>query len=73
MEHRSYNRVYCDKICVYDEQPIAGQDIQYQAPDSQSRYTAPFDEDNYSQAFSDSLYLTIAFFSQHIPQFLKSP
>ena len=29
-------------ICVYDEQPIAGQDIQYQAPDSRSTYTTPF-------------------------------
>ena len=28
---------YSNKICVYDEHPIAGRDIQYQAPDSQSR------------------------------------
>ena len=35
--------VYCDKICVYDEHPIAGRDIQYQAPDSWSEYTTPFD------------------------------
>ena len=31
-------------MCVYDEHPLAGQDIQYRAPDSQSRYTTPFDE-----------------------------
>ena len=29
---------------VYDEHPIAGQDIQYQAPDNRSRYTKPFDK-----------------------------
>ena len=28
---------------MYDEQPIAGRDIQYPAPDSQSRYTTSFD------------------------------
>ena len=32
---------YCDKICVHDEHPIAGRDIQYRAPDSQSRYMSP--------------------------------
>ena len=26
--------VYIDKICVNDEHPLAGQDIQYRAPDS---------------------------------------
>ena len=31
-------------MCVYDEHPIAGQDLQYQAPVSQSRYSTPFDE-----------------------------
>ena len=31
-------------MCVYDEQPIAGRDIQCQAPDSRSRYTTPFDD-----------------------------
>ena len=31
---------YRDKICVYDEHPIGGQDIQYQAPNSQSRYSS---------------------------------
>ena len=35
---------YCDKICVYNEHPIAGQDIQCRAPYSRSRYTTPFDE-----------------------------
>ena len=37
--------MYCqhrDKICVYDEHPIAGRDIQYWAPDSRLRYTTPF-------------------------------
>ena len=29
---------YRDKICVYDEHPIAGQDIQCRAPFSRSRY-----------------------------------
>ena len=36
-------KMYRDKICVYDEHPIAGGDIQYRAPDSQSGYTTPFD------------------------------
>ena len=31
-------------MCVYDEHPLAGQDIQYRAPDSWSRYTTPFDK-----------------------------
>ena len=35
---------YLDKICEYDEHPIAGRDIQYRAPDSWSRYTTPFNE-----------------------------
>ena len=35
---------YRDKICVYDEHPIAGQDIQFRAPDSRSRHTTPFDD-----------------------------
>ena len=35
---------YRDKICVCDEHPIAGQDMQCQAPDSWSRYTTPFDD-----------------------------
>ena len=34
---------YRDKICVYDEHPIAGQDIQFREPDSWSKYTTPFD------------------------------
>ena len=33
---------YCDKIC--DEHPLASPDIQYPAPDSQSRCTTPFDD-----------------------------
>ena len=33
---------YCDKKCVDDKHPLAGRDIQYWAPDSQSRYTTPF-------------------------------
>ena len=35
---------YHDNICVYDEHPIAGGYIQYQAPDSQTRYTTPFND-----------------------------
>ena len=35
---------YRDKICVYDEHPIAGQDMQCWAPDSRSRYKTPFDD-----------------------------
>ena len=31
-------------ICVYDEHPIARQDIKYQAPDSRSGCTRPFDD-----------------------------
>ena len=31
-----YFSQYCDKICVYDEHPLAGGDIQYRAPDSRS-------------------------------------
>ena len=31
---------------MYDEHPLAGQDIQYWAADSGSRYTTPFDEHN---------------------------
>ena len=31
-------------MCVYDDHLLAGQDIQYLAPNSRSRYTAPFDE-----------------------------
>ena len=31
-------------MCVYDEHPLAGREIQYRAPDSQSRYTTPFNE-----------------------------
>ena len=34
--------LYRDKICVYDEHPLAGRDIQYRVPDSQSRNTTPF-------------------------------
>ena len=34
---------YCDKICEYDEHPIAGLDIQYRAPDSLSEYTTPLE------------------------------
>ena len=36
--------IYRDKICVYEEHLIAGRDIQYQAPDSWSGYTTPFDD-----------------------------
>ena len=35
-------RMYHDKICVYDEHLIAGQDIQCRAPYSWSRFTTPF-------------------------------
>ena len=35
---------YLEKICVYEEHPIAGWDIQYWAPDSWSRYKTPFGE-----------------------------
>ena len=38
------DKLFRDKICVYDEHPITGQDIQYRAPDSRSRYTTPLDE-----------------------------
>ena len=31
-------------VCVYDKHLLAGQDIQYLAPNSRSRYTTPFDE-----------------------------
>ena len=31
-------------VCVYDEHPLAGQEIQYWAPHNRSRYTTPFDE-----------------------------
>ena len=36
--------LYRDKICVYDEDLLAGRDIQYRAPDSQSSCTTPFDD-----------------------------
>ena len=36
--------IYCNNICVYDEQPIAGREIQCRAPDSWSRCTTPFDD-----------------------------
>ena len=29
---------------MYDEHPMAGQDIQYGAPNIQTRYTTPFDD-----------------------------
>ena len=32
----------CDKICVYDKHPIAGWDLQFRAPGSQSEYATPF-------------------------------
>ena len=32
------SNLYRDKICVYDEHPMAGRDIQCRAPDSLSRY-----------------------------------
>ena len=35
---------YCNKICVYDEYLLAGRDLQCRAPNSRSRYTAPFDD-----------------------------
>ena len=31
-------------MCVYDEHPIAGQKIQYRAPDSRSIFTTPFNK-----------------------------
>ena len=31
-------------MCVYNEHPLAGRDIQYRAPNSRSRHTTPFDE-----------------------------
>ena len=31
-------------MCVFDEHPIAGRDIQCQAPYDQSRYTTSFDD-----------------------------
>ena len=31
-------------MCVFDEHLLAGRDIQYRAPDSQSRYTTPFNK-----------------------------
>ena len=31
-------------MCVYDEHPLAGRDIQYRAPDNRSRYTLPSDK-----------------------------
>ena len=31
-------------MCVYDNTLLAGQDIQYRAPDSWSKYTTPFNE-----------------------------
>ena len=31
-------------VCVYDEHPLAGREIQYWAPHNWSRYTTPFDE-----------------------------
>ena len=36
--------LYPDKICVYDELPLAGRDIQYRAPDSRLRCTTPLDD-----------------------------
>ena len=33
-------------MCVYDEHPLAVQDIQYQAPDSQSRFCYQIDSVN---------------------------
>ena len=35
-----------DKICVYDDHPIAGRDIQYWAPESRSEYTTQFNVNN---------------------------
>ena len=40
--------ITCYEICVYDEHPLAGWDIQYQAPDSRSRCTTPFDDIKYN-------------------------
>ena len=37
------SNIYRDKICVYDEHPLAGRDIQYRAPNSRSSCTTPFD------------------------------
>ena len=36
--HKPLRTLYRDKICVYDEHPSAGRDIQYLALDSQSSY-----------------------------------
>ena len=33
-------------MCVYDEHPLAGQDIKYRAHHCWSRYKTPFDEKN---------------------------
>ena len=35
---------YQDMICVYYKHPIAGWDKQYQAPETRSRYTTPFNK-----------------------------
>ena len=42
--YKSGKTMYRDKISVYDEHPLAGQDIQYRASDGWSRYTTPFDD-----------------------------
>ena len=42
-EEKDSNWQYCDKISVYDEHPLAVRDIQYWAPESQSRHKTPFD------------------------------
>ena len=39
---KSVRYSYRDKICLYDEHPISGRDIQYRAPVSRSRYTTQF-------------------------------
>ena len=43
-DQKNATLLYRDKICVYDEHPIAGQDIQCRAPNSRSRYITPFDD-----------------------------
>ena len=35
---------YRDKMCVYDDHPVTGWDLQYRATDSRSRDTTPFDD-----------------------------
>ena len=43
-------------MCVYDKHPLAGRDIQYRAPNSQSRYTPSFDENNQLIIYNNILF-----------------